>query len=162
MADDATPTTTPADDGRAHVTPNGKIHNPRGGRVWVWCQDDVTGHRYDVASTRLPLAGVKPVAGYRLNRKPLARPAKTRLQWEADDAESAVDGAQDVAPVADQAAPDGPVTGDDQAAAGPVGAVGDLPVPEPAGSGDEQAAAAATDGQQVDGKGTTTKGRTPR
>jgi hypothetical protein len=54
---------------------------------WVWVQDDTTGHRFDVHTSRLPVPGLTPVPGVAVNTQPLARPAKARSEWETDPAE---------------------------------------------------------------------------
>lgn len=151
MADDATPTTTPADDGRARVNEDGTVDT--GGRpAWVWCQDPSTGHRFDYPSRALPRNGVEPVEGYPLNFKKHARPAKTRLQLAGDPAETDVHGDVD-----ESSAPESTTGGDDLQAAR---AAATQPVeeraPEVAPSGDVQhkeAASAApdlADGEPVD------------
>ena len=79
---DATPT-TPADDGRARVNTNGTVDVPGGRKAFVWCQDEATGHRFDVPARALPRKGVRVVEGYPLNFTRFGRPSKTRHEWES-------------------------------------------------------------------------------
>lgn len=78
---DATPT-TPADDGRARVNSKGGVDVSGGRRAFVWCQDEGTGHRFDLPARALPKKGVRVVEGYPLNFTRFARTAKARLEWE--------------------------------------------------------------------------------
>lgn len=129
---DADETTTPADDGRAHVNKDGTVHT--GDRpAWVWCSDPDTGHRFDVQADRLPRKGCDPVEGYPLHFGALARNAKPRRE---------IDGAGPVEPGAPE-----DITPGDQAAP-----VADAGVVE-AGNGDDQ----ATDVDQPAGDTTTGK-----
>jgi hypothetical protein len=129
----------------ARVNENGTVDT--GGReAWVWCEDEVTGHRSDFASRALPKKGIRVVEGYPLNFKRFGRKAKTRLELGGDPAETDVRGEL---PESEQPAPETRRSGDqhhhgaDAAAAGPV----DAPAPEVAPSGDAHHAAAveATD-----------------
>lgn len=108
MAESDETTTTPADDGRARVLPNGKV-DTGGRKAFVWCQDDVTGHRFDLFHQALPKRGVTVVEGYPLNFKRFGRPGKTRLQLADDPAETGGAG--------DQPAPEISPSGDQQRAA---------------------------------------------
>jgi hypothetical protein len=84
---DATPT-TPADDGRARVNTNGTV-DTGGRRAFVWCEDEGTGHRFDLPAAALPKSGVKVVVGYPINFRKVARAAKTRVQLASDPNEPA-------------------------------------------------------------------------
>jgi hypothetical protein len=106
MADDATPTTTPADDGLARVNPDGTV-DTGGRRAFVWCEDEVTRHRFDVPSRVLPKSGIKVIEGYPLNFKRAGRTGKTRLQLVADPAETDVHG-----DVGESGAPESTTSGD--------------------------------------------------
>lgn len=143
MADDATQTTTPAADGLAHVDSKGQV--PTDGRkAFVWVQDADTGHRYDVPARSLPRRGLTPVEGYPLNYNDGGRPAKSRVDWQADEAETTSAGEQDLTPVAETGAPE--LTPQP---------VADVPAPE-GGTGDDKPALA----EAV--KTTTKEGRTTR
>lgn len=72
--------------GQAHVNDAGGV-DTGGHRAWVWCEDSVTGHRFDVLATSLPLDGLTVVEGYPLHFKTAARPGKSRTAWESDPAE---------------------------------------------------------------------------
>jgi len=160
MAESDETTTTPADDGRARVSRNGTVDT--GGRpAFVWCQDDGTGHRFDLPVRALPKKGVTVIEGYPLNFKRHARAAKTRLELAGDPAE--VDVAGDVDAGAQVPAELG-VTGDQQHAQ----AVADAAAPVEAGapegvsSGDQQHAdAAAAAGADAGAAGTKIR-RAPR
>lgn len=147
---DATPTTTPADDGRAYVQPNGKVDT--GGRpAFVWCEDTSTGHRFDLSHRALPKKGVKVIEGYPLNFKRFGRRGKTRLELPGDPAETDVTGTVDAGQT-----PAEPAGTGDQAHAEAAAAAPDLvdgvptdqvekPAPEISPSGDDQHAAAAAE-----------------
>lgn len=143
MADDATPPTTPADDGRARVNPDGTV-DTGGRRAFVWCEDELTGHRFDVPSRALPKSGVKVVEGYPLNFKRFGRNGKTRLQLAVDPAETDVHG-----DVGESGAPESTTSGDDvQAAQAAAAQPVEERAPEVAPSGDvqhQETAAAAPD-----------------
>lgn len=75
-------------DGLAHPDQDGSV-DTGGRRAYVWCQDDTTGHRYDVPATRLPMPGVTPINRYPLNFRALARHPKPLAVWESDPSEPA-------------------------------------------------------------------------
>lgn len=143
MAESDATSTTPADDGRAHVNENGTV-DTGGRRAFVWCEDTSTGHRFDMPSRALPKKGVKVVEGYPLNFKTTARAGKTRLQLAADPAESDVHGDVD-----ETTAPESTTGGDAiQAAQAAATQPVEERAPEVAPSGDvqhQETAAAAPD-----------------
>ena len=80
----------PGHDGKAKVSEGGTVDT--GGRPgWVWVTDDVSGHRFDIRSNRLPRAGLTPVEGYPINYNQFARPGKTRAELGSDVAPAPVD-----------------------------------------------------------------------
>lgn len=163
MAESDETTTTPADDGRAYVQRNGTVDT--GGRpAFVWCEDEGTGHRFDMAARALPKRGVRVVEGYPLNFKRFARRAKTRLELAADPAETDVHGDVDVT----GQVPAEPVAGGDEQHAAAVAAAAE-PVeagaPEVVAQGDQQqadAAAAAAGTTEVDEAGAAGKATVSR
>lgn len=140
MAESDATSTTPADDGRARVESNGTV-DTGGRRAFVWCQDESTGHRFDVPARALPKRGVKVVEGYPLNFKATARAAKTRKQLAADAAESDVHGDVDETPAPEPTAGGDAVQAAEAAAAQPVEER--APEVEPSGDVQQQEAAAA-------------------
>lgn len=60
-----------------------------GRKAWIWCSDDETGARFDLAAHLLPKQGVTPVAGYPVNTGRFAREAKSRTQLPAGGAAAA-------------------------------------------------------------------------
>lgn len=170
MAESDATSTTPADDGLARVETNGTV-DTGGRRAFVWCEDEDTGHRFDLPARALPKKGVKVVVGYPLNFKKFGRTGKTRLQLAADPAESDVHGDVD-----ESGAPESNTGGDAiQAAQAAASQPVEERAPEVAPSGDvqhQETAAAApdlADGEpveasepQVDGEPAAAKSTTTR
>lgn len=128
MAESDTQTTPPAaEDGRARVNPNGTVSTEGGREAFVWCQDNGTGHRFDLPARALPIQGVTVIEGYPLNynrigREPKtattlagdpAEPKGTRVEVQPDPADKSVQTppAEQPAPPAEQPAPTAPSTG---------------------------------------------------
>lgn len=79
MAENAE-TTAPGTHPDAVVVNSDGSVTTKGGRGYVWCTDEGTGHRMDFPARLLPRKGVTPVPGVPVNYKAVGRSPKVRVQ----------------------------------------------------------------------------------